>query len=108
MKKILLIASLFISTNVWSDVQEPKVCEVNVTKNSIEGLEMCNKGDNLLMFFSRSGRTKRPYRNRVIASNCEVNTITILETETVAGTHASYVLLCQFNGKSLEIVKQEN
>ena len=101
MKKIILIASLFVCTNVWSDVEEPKVCEVNVGKNSIEGLEMCNKGDKLLIFLSR--RTQRPYRNRLIASTCVLGTITILETESSANSDGPYVVLCEFNGEPLLI-----
>ena len=106
MKKIILIASLFVCTNVWSDVEEPKVCEINVYKKSTEGLEMCNKGDNLLIFFG--ARAGREYRNRLIASNCELDTITILETQESLNSTMPYIVVCEYNGKSLEIVKKEN
>jgi hypothetical protein len=37
------------------------------------------------------------------ASNCEVDTITILETESSANSDGPYVVLCEFNGEPLLI-----
>ena len=104
MKKILVItALLFVASNSWAVDEEHKVCEITAGKKSVEGLEMCNKGDNLLIFLSR--RTERFYRNRIIASNCELDTITILETESSVNSIGPYIVLCEYNGKSLEISK---
>jgi hypothetical protein len=109
MKKLIItMVAIAFSLSAWSDEHEVsgfesliQVCEVNVGRKSIEGLEMCKKGDHLLLFYSRT--TKRPYRNRVIASTCVLGTITILETESSVNSIGPYVVVCEFNGESLLI-----
>ena len=108
MIRALLITLILFGSNAWADEDEVsgseswiQVCEVNVGRKSIEGLEMCKKGDHLLLFYSRT--TKRPYRNRVIASTCVLGTITILETESSVNSVGPYVVVCEFNGESLLI-----
>ena len=56
MKRLLTLSLLLlVASNGWADEHEVsgseswiQVCEVNVGRKSIEGLEMCKKGDHLL------------------------------------------------------------